>query len=94
MVQSQQCVSVGSPYHSGCDLCAEKDAQVADGVGGEHADDGEGNGEVPIQRIRALYTHTQQETYACQFARCRTHILYTLNTVFSFMASECTITMI
>lgn len=40
-----------TPDHSGCDLSTEEDAQVADCVGGEHADDGEGDGEVLIQRI-------------------------------------------
>lgn len=44
-------VSAGLPDHSGCDLSTEEDAQVADGVGGKHANDGEGNGEVLIQRI-------------------------------------------
>lgn len=39
-----------TPDHSGCDLSTEEDAQVADGVGGKHANDGEGNGEVLIQR--------------------------------------------
>lgn len=40
-----------SPDHSGGDLGAEENAQVADGVGREHANDGEGDGEVPIQLI-------------------------------------------
>lgn len=39
-----------TPDHSGCDLSTEEDAQVADGVGGKHANDGEGNGKVLIQR--------------------------------------------
>lgn len=39
------------PDHSGGDLGAEENAQVADGVGREHANDGEGDGEVPIQLI-------------------------------------------
>lgn len=42
-------VSTGSPDDSRCDLGAEEDAQVADCVGGEHSDDGEGDGEVFIQ---------------------------------------------
>lgn len=42
--------SVGLPDDSGCDLSTEEDAQVADCVGGKHADDGEGDGEVLIQR--------------------------------------------
>lgn len=37
-----------TPDHSGCDLSTEKDAQVADCVGGEHADDGKGDGKVLI----------------------------------------------
>lgn len=43
------CVSAGLPNDSGCDLCTEEDAQVADCVGGKHADDGEGDREVLIQ---------------------------------------------
>lgn len=43
-------VSLGLPDHSGCDLSTEEDAQVADCLGREHADDGEGDGEVLIQR--------------------------------------------
>lgn len=39
-----------TPDDSGGDLGAEEDAQVADGVGGEHANDGEGDGEVLVQR--------------------------------------------
>lgn len=39
-----------TPDHSGCDLSTEEDAQVADCVGGKHADDGEGDGELLIQR--------------------------------------------
>ena len=41
-------VSVGLPDDSGCDLSTEKDAQVADCVGGEHADDGKCDGELLI----------------------------------------------
>lgn len=55
-------VWVGSPDDSGGDLSAEEDAQVADSVGGEHADDGEGDGEVLFQRIRALWTDRRQHT--------------------------------
>lgn len=39
------------PDDSGCDLSAEEDAQVADRVGGEHTDDGEGDGEVLVQCV-------------------------------------------
>lgn len=47
---SQDQAQTTTPDHSGCDLSTEEDAQVADCVGGEHADDGEGDGEVLIQR--------------------------------------------
>ena len=44
-------LALGLPDHSGGDLSTEEDAQVADCVGGEHADDGEGDGEVLFQLI-------------------------------------------
>lgn len=46
----QDQAQTATPDHSGCDLSAEEDAQVADCVGGKHADDGEGDREVLIQR--------------------------------------------
>ena len=52
-VQSR-CFSGSSPDHSGSDLSTEEDAQVADCMGGEHADDGKGDGEVLIQRTWAI----------------------------------------
>lgn len=55
-------VWVVSPDDGGGDFGTEEDAQVADGVGGEHADDGEGNREVPIQRIRALCRGSKKHT--------------------------------
>lgn len=36
--------SSGLPDDGGCDLGTNEDAQNADGVGGKHADDGEGEG--------------------------------------------------
>lgn len=50
MVQSKSCL----PDHSGRDLSTEENAQVADCVGGEHTDDGKGDGEVFIQGIGAF----------------------------------------
>lgn len=52
---SQDQTDTTAPDDSGGNLRAEEDAQVADGVGGEHANDGEGNGEVLVQRACALY---------------------------------------
>lgn len=52
---SQDKTQPTTPDHSGCDLSTEEDAQIADCVGGEHANDGEGHGEVLIQRIGAIY---------------------------------------
>lgn len=46
----QDQTQTATPDHSWCDLSTEEDAQVADSVGGEHANDGEGGGEVLIQR--------------------------------------------
>lgn len=54
-------VSTGSPDDSRCDLGAKEDAQVADCVGGEHSDDGEGDGEVFIQRTWGIWTHTHTQ---------------------------------
>lgn len=47
---SQDQANTTAPDDSGGNLGAEEDAQVADGVGGEHANDGEGDGEVLVQR--------------------------------------------
>lgn len=40
--------SGGSPDDGGCDLGTNEDTQNADGVGGKHADDGEGEGQVLV----------------------------------------------
>lgn len=37
------------PDNGGCDLSTEEDAQVADGMGREHPDDGEGDGEILLE---------------------------------------------
>lgn len=55
--------SVGLPDDSGCDLSTEEDAQVADCVGGKHADDGEGDGEVLIQRTWVICRQRQERTH-------------------------------
>lgn len=44
-----------TPDHSGSDLGTEEDAQVADCMGGEHTNDGEGDGEVLIHGTCGIY---------------------------------------
>lgn len=41
----------GSPDNGWSDLSAEENAECADCVRGEHADDGEGHGELPVQGV-------------------------------------------
>lgn len=44
----------GSPDDSWGDFSTKEYAECADRVGGEHADDGEGDGEILIQRTRVF----------------------------------------